>query len=257
MQILLTGGTGVLGSQVAPRLQKFGYTVRIMSRQPAPQGLDPDTEWSQADVTTGTGLVEAVSNIDMVVHAASNPMRAKSVDVEGTGRLLTHAQAFGVQKFMYISIIGIERIPLGYYRHKLATEKLIAKSELNWSILRISQFHPLIDMFLHSLTRLPIVPLPGDVQLQTIDPGEAGDYVVQCINNDKIGRLPDLAGPEVWRLRDMVLPWQTACDMDKPIWDINIPGKISAGFRAGYTTAPERSYGKVTWMDWLARRYKE
>src|SRR5438876_10035456 len=70
--VLVTGGTGVLGREVVPELIVAGFTVRIMSRRPRPASLLPDTEWARADLETGQGIFEAVSDIDVIVHAATS-----------------------------------------------------------------------------------------------------------------------------------------------------------------------------------------
>src|SRR3989337_3515075 len=151
---LITGGTGVLGREVAGRLSQAGYSVRVVSRRAAPAEGAP-TEWAQAQIETGEGLAEAVAGVDVIVHCASSPFRrTREVDVEGTRRLLAAAGRVGVSHFVYISIVGVDRIPLPYYKAKLAAERLIEESGVPYSILRATQFHSLIDRFLGTLVRL-------------------------------------------------------------------------------------------------------
>src|SRR6476661_1815773 len=154
-RVLVTGGTGTLGRAVVDTFVKRGYTVRVMSRQARPPHA-PDVEWAQADLATGQGLAAAVAGVDTIIHAATNspastapakaPARigaaatpagfgrvrdafgggkAESVDVAGTERLLAAARRAGVGHFIYVSIVGIEHVPLAYYRHKLAAEALV------------------------------------------------------------------------------------------------------------------------------------
>src|SRR3990172_11470166 len=110
-RVLITGGTGVLGRELAPRLAQAGYTVRVMSRRAA-RAEGVQTEWAQAQIETGEGLAGAVAGVDAIVHCASRPFRrTRGVDVEGTRRLLEAAKAASVSHFVYISIVGIDRIP--------------------------------------------------------------------------------------------------------------------------------------------------
>ena len=139
-KVLVTGGTGSLGRELTPRLLAAGYTVRIMSRRNPKPGEDARVEWVQASLESGTGLSEAIKGVNVVVHAASNPAK-REVDVTGTARLLNEARTAGVQQFVYISIVGIDRIGFSYYRNKLAAEHLIEASGLPWTILRATQFH--------------------------------------------------------------------------------------------------------------------
>src|SRR3990170_6278035 len=152
-RVLITGGTGVLGREVAPRLAQAGYSVRVVSRRGAPAEGAP-TEWAQAQIETGEGLAEAVAGVGVIVHCASSPFRrTREVDVEGTRRLLGAAGQAGVSHFVYISIIGIDRIPLAYYKAKLAAEWLIEESGVSCSILRAPQFFTLVDEVMRNLLR--------------------------------------------------------------------------------------------------------
>src|SRR3970282_799995 len=95
-RVLITGGTGVLGREVAPRLSRAGYSVRVVSRLAVPVEGAP-TEWAQAQVETGEGLAEAVAGVDVIVHCASSPFRrTRVVGVEGRRRLLEAAGRAGV-----------------------------------------------------------------------------------------------------------------------------------------------------------------
>lgn len=70
-KVLVTGGTGSLGRYIVRKLLLNGYAVRIMSRKSQPDGLLLSTEWAQADLESGQGIDEAVSGIDVIVHAAT------------------------------------------------------------------------------------------------------------------------------------------------------------------------------------------
>ena len=176
--ILVTGGSGGLGSDLVPRLAAAGYTVRVLSRRTAPAQLAANVEWAQADLNTGEGLAEAVAGVNQIIHAATQPQpfrkAEQALDVTSTDQLLHLAEAEGVSHFLYISIVGIERIPFFYYKHKLAAEKLVQESALNWSILRAVQFHSFVDMLTSGLAQLPIMLIPTDFRFQTMETGRSG-----------------------------------------------------------------------------------
>jgi uncharacterized protein YbjT (DUF2867 family) len=253
--ILVTGGSGGLGGELVPRLVDVGYTVRVISRRAAPAQLAAGVEWAQADLGTGEGLAEAVAGVEQIIHAATLPQpfrkAAQAVDVTGTEQLLHLAETEGVRHFLYISIVGIERIPFFYYKHKLAAEKLVQRSTLNWSILRAVQFHSFLDMLTSGLARLPLMLIPTDFRFQTIDTGEVADVIVQGIVAGRNGRWPDLAGPKVMTWGEIAQSWLAARGQKRRVWRLPIPGKVGAGFRAGYNTAPERPSGHITWEQWL------
>lgn len=251
-RVLVTGGTGMLGRELVSRLNDAGYTVRIMSRKGQTSPLQAGTEWAQAEVESSQGLAEAVANVDVIVHAASNPrQRTREVEVDGTRNLLEKARQANVSHFIYVSIVGIDRIPFPYYKHKLATEQVVRAGGVPWSILRAAQFYPFIDFLLQMAFRPPVGLLPSDFQSQPIDTGEVADHLVKCVGAKPGGLLPDLCGPEVMRARDMLPAWRKARDIHKPYIHLPLLGKIAHGFRSGYNTNPNNRQGKITWAQWL------
>lgn len=253
--VLITGGAGVLGRELVPRVAGSGYTVRVMSRR-ARSERDPDVEWAQAQLASGEGLAEAVSGVDTIVHCASSPFRrTEQVDVEGTAKLLRRAREAGVSHVFYISIVGIDRIPLGYYKHKLAAEKLIEEGGVPYSILRAPQFHTLIDELLRNLLRLPIGLYPAGFKFQPIDPGEVAERIVEQVGAGPGGRLPDIGGPEIHTADQLARAWLKARGKKRLLLPLPLFGRIAGGYRAGYNCAPENAYGKVTWEQWLRREW--
>jgi uncharacterized protein YbjT (DUF2867 family) len=181
--VLVTGGAGRLGSEVVKELTATGSRVRIMSRKPQPTNLLSATEWAQADLETGQGIVDAVTGIDVVVHAASSPFKhTRQIDVEGTRFMLEQARVAGVTHVVYISIVGIDRIPYSYYRAKLAAEELVKNSGLPWSLLRATQFHYLVDLFFQAATKMPLVTLlPTDLRCQSIAESEVASHLCEIM----------------------------------------------------------------------------
>jgi uncharacterized protein YbjT (DUF2867 family) len=256
-RVLVTGGTGVLGRELVPRLAHAGYTVRVMSRRRPQSDGQSELEWAQADLESGVGLAEAVSGADVILHAASSPRRhTKEVDVLGTQRLLEHAHTAGTPHFIYVSIVGVDRVPFGYYRHKLAAESLVQQAGLPWSILRAAQFHPFMDALLRTIVRLPIFALPTDFWFQPLDPGEVADRLCGCVQTGPAGRLPDLGGPEVRTLGELARIWLEVWGLQRRLIHLPLPGKVAAAFRQGLATVPEHADGKVTWWDWLHHKYE-
>lgn len=255
LRVLVTGGTGVLGQALTPQLLQAGYTVRIMSRRNAPAGTI--VEWAKASLETGEGVTTAVTGSDVIIHAATSAFRrTQQVDVAGTERVLAAARQAGVGHFIYISIVGIDRVPFSYYRYKLAAEKLIESGDIPWSILRTTQFHNLIDLFLHLLARTPfILPVPQDLPFQPMDVGEVAALLVDAVADGPMGRLPDAGGPEVHTLGQMAKAWRQARGLRKPIVHLPLWGKVAAGYQRGYHTTPNRKVGRITWAEWLQRQY--
>ncbi|MBI2914000.1 MAG: NAD(P)H-binding protein [Chloroflexi bacterium] len=254
--VLITGGSGGLGRELVPRFAAGGHTVRILSRRPRPDGLGPSLEWAQGDIETGSGLPDAVAGADLIVHAATGAMARPRVDVAGTESLVKAARDAGTPHLFYISIVGIDRVPLGYYKAKLAAEKLIEEAGVPWSNLRATQFHSLIDMFLHMLYRVPgVLLLPTAYKFQPIDTGEVAQRVVECAARGPCGRLPDLGGPQVLTFGEMARAWLKARRKRAAVLPLPLLGATATGFRRGHNCVPEHAEGKTTWAQWLARKY--
>jgi uncharacterized protein YbjT (DUF2867 family) len=256
-RILITGGTGTLGRQVTTQLREAGYQIRLMSRSPAPSTVSPGTEWVRADLETGQGLTDAVQGVDIIVHTACSPLwHSQQVDVDGTRQLLEQARAAAVSHFVDISIVGIDHLPFGYYRCKLAAEALIQSSGLPWSLLRATQFHSFLDGTLQAATRIPLLTiLPTDLRFQPIAESEVARHLCKLVQAAPAGRVPDIGGPEVQTLGELAKTWLMLRKMHRIILPVSLPGQSARAFRQGYTTCPERAKGKITWAQWVRQKY--
>jgi uncharacterized protein YbjT (DUF2867 family) len=264
-RVLVTGGTGELGSAVVRTLLERGDpAVRVMSRRDR-QPADPAAiEWVRADLETGAGLAEAVAGVDVIVHAASGTgphpgeqsaaglwAHSEAVDVQGTRRLLECARDAGVRHVVYISIVGVDRVRYFYYRRKLAAEELLRESDLPWTILRATQFHSLIATALHALARWPVLPLPADFRFQPVAASEVAVRLCACAAAGPAGRVPDYGGPEIRTLGDLAAAWLRARGRERPIIRLPLPGRLAAVVREGALTSPDHRDGTITWEAWL------
>lgn len=253
--ILVTGGAGVLGREIVNRLKMAAHTVRVMSRKARPASAG-DVEWAQADLETGAGLGSAVSGVNTIIHAATSPFkRMRQVDVEGTRRLLEAARAAGVSHFIHISIVGIERIPFPYYREKVAGEAAVRSGGVPYTVLRATQFHSLLDGFFRPLKNLPISFAFTDFKYQPIDAGEVADRLCALVNEKPAGLLPDMGGPEVLTVGEMLPVWFAAQGKHCKLIRLPMPGATANAFRNGYNTCPDHRDGKITWAEWVNRKY--
>jgi len=254
MKILLIGGTGRLG-QVFVKLAPAGAEIRIASRRPRPQMTPKFLDWAQLDLATGTGLRKGLEGIDTVIFAAAgDPKNHAAVEVNGMKLLLEAAQETGVRHLIYVSIVGIDRLPVSYYRTKLAAEDAIEASGVPYSILRATQFHDFVEQMLKGLARCPLfIPVPRGFRVQPVATKDVAARLVQGVFEGPKGRLPDFGGPEVLSLKRAAELWKEARGIRKPICEVPLPGKTAAAFRRGYNTAPHGEHGTVCWSTWLAR----
>jgi uncharacterized protein YbjT (DUF2867 family) len=249
-QILVTGGAGHLGHLVAKHLSGAGYPVRGMSRRASPGEDWPGAEWKQADLKTGAGVLRAVQGMDVVVHLAA--IGNSMVDFEGTRRLLDAAREAQISHVVFISVVGIDKVPWAGGKAKLASEDLIEHCDLPWSILRATQFHYGIDLLLQILTKLPLVALvPTDFPLQPVAEEEVAQRLVEIVKAGPSGRLPDMGGPQVYTSGELARIWLRQRGMHRAIIPLWLPGKTASALREGGNTCPQQATGTVSWEAWL------
>lgn len=255
IRTLVTGATGTLGTALRPRLTAAGHAVRAASRSP-PEETQGNLDWVELDLIDGTGLESAVENIDVVIHTATAPQGdTAAVDVEGTNRLLEAAEAADVENVLYPSIVGIDDIPLSYYEHKVTAETAVEESEIPATIVRATQFHSFIAELLDSVARLPLWPLPTNVEIQPVDVGEVADVIVDYATLTASGRTDPVGGPTIHSVGELAQAYRNTRGLRRPIIRFPIPGKTMAAFRTGHATCPDHRLGTVTWEEWLAERY--
>jgi uncharacterized protein YbjT (DUF2867 family) len=248
-QILVTGGTGILGRQVVERLGSAGIEARVFSRSGRPGTI-------RGDLRTGEGLDPAVRGADMIVHCASSPFRKmRQTDVEGTQRLLEAAARAGVSHIVYISIVGIDRVPsYPYYRIKLEAERVIESSPVRYTILRATQFYDLVLMAIQFLERLPVMVVPNGFSGQPIDSGEVANRLVELALSEPAGRVQDIGGPEVRTVTDIVRGYFEVTGRRRRTLMVPLPGKAARAFREGALTCPENRYGRIRWEEFLREK---
>lgn len=251
-KILVTGGTGSLGSRVVNRLSEAGEDVRVMSRYRRANTV-------QADLLAGGGFEEAVEGVSTIIHCASSSLRkTRQVDVEGTWRLLQAGNRAGVSHVVFISVVGVDRNPyFPYYQHKLGAERVVERSGLPWTTLRATQFHGFVLDLIEVLDRLPLMLAPKSFLLQPIDVGEVADRLVELALGAPAGRVPDVGGPEVSTFAELARRYLKATGRLRRVLEVPLPGKVAQAFRKGAQLTPEGRYGKIRWEEFLERRLQE
>jgi uncharacterized protein YbjT (DUF2867 family) len=197
-----------------------------------------------------------VTGTDAIVHCASDVRRHGKVDVEGTRRLIEHADAANATgarpHLVFVSIVGCDRIPLGYYRTKVLAELAVAQSRLPWTVLRATQFHDLVLALASGLLRLPIVPLPKGLRDQPVDVRDVAVLLGELVEAGPTGRAADLGGPQILSAEQLVHAVAGACGLRRRLVDVPVPGRVYAGYRAGHHLAPDNPTGTRTFAEYLA-----
>jgi uncharacterized protein YbjT (DUF2867 family) len=246
MTILVTGGTGALGTPTVALLRAAGHEVRVLSRKSG------DGRYL-GDLTTGVGLAEALGGVDTVLHLATS---AGSKDASQARNVVAASQAAGVSHLVYISIVGVDQVPYFYYRAKLASEQAIEASGIPFTILRATQFHTLLSLVVQLQRRLPVI-LSLDIPDQPIAAEEVAVRLVELVTAGPSGRVADIGGPEQIRLRYAIDTWQEAAGTRKRVWTLHLFGKTIRALKTGRHMSGLPGYGRETFGEYAAREAKK
>lgn len=208
----------------------------------------------RVDLRTGAGLEEALRDVDVVVDAsnAASTKGAAATLVEGSRRLLAAGSSAGVRHHVCVSIVGCERVPSGYYRAKVAQERLVEQGPLPWTLARATQFHELLAAALAAAARSRVLPVPR-ARLQTVSADEVAVAVADAAERPALRARVEVAGPRVEDARALARQWRTGTARRALLLPVPVPGGLGRALRGGALTAEHPDVrGTVTFAAWLA-----
>jgi uncharacterized protein YbjT (DUF2867 family) len=191
MKIVVIGGTGLIGSQVVDRLRERGHEAM------------PGSPSLGINSITGDGLAEAMDGTSVVVDVSNSPSFEPSAVLEffttSTRNLLAAEAAAGVGHHVALSIVGIDRSPdNGYFKAKIAQEKLIEEGPIPYSIVRSTQFMEFVDGIADAATKGNEVHM-APVAFQPIAATDVASAVAEVAMGAPLNGRLEIAGPD--RLR--------------------------------------------------------
>jgi uncharacterized protein YbjT (DUF2867 family) len=196
MKIVVIGGTGLVGSKLVSKLREHGHQAVAAS---------PDTG---VNTITGQGLAEAFEGADVVVDVSNSPSFEDKAVLEffqtSTGNILKAEAAAGVKHHVALSVVGTDRLSeSGYFRAKIAQEKLIRESSIPYSIVHATQFFEFIKSIADAATTGITVRL-APVLIQPM----AAEDVAKAVGKTSVGApvngIVEVAGPEQFRLDEFI-----------------------------------------------------
>ena len=238
MAILVTGATGTLGREVVPVLRARDAEVAVLSRKRHP-------EFRTADLDNGDGLREALEGIDTVVHLAAGADQARE-----THTLISAMRGAGVDRIVFVSIVGIDDIPFPYYRAKLAAERAVFASGFGVSVLRATQFHSFAAAPFLAQRRWPVMFAPR-LNVQPIDVRVVAAELADLALDDPRGRVDDIGGPQLLSGREIAAAVEARFGLHRRIVEFGLPGRTWNGFADGYHLAPQNTAGGRTFAEYL------
>ncbi len=252
--ILLTGGTGAVGSALLPLLLDAGHEVRCLVRDPRRLGANRvRVQLSLADLGDPRGLRHAVRGADTIIHLAAAirdqpPKRIEEVTALGTHRLLTAAEGAGVRRFVFFSALGATGFQrTRFFRAKALAERRVAASPLETTIFAPSIIYDHDDPWVRLMRRfalLPLLPISGRgrAAYEPIWARDAARAVLASLEREP-GRY-ELAGPQRLTYEQTARLIAAAAGRERPSLHIPLPF-----VRAGLIWL-RRLFGETAFATW-------
>jgi uncharacterized protein YbjT (DUF2867 family) len=247
MKIVVIGGTGLIGKKVVMDLRQHGHVVV------------PASPSSGVNTVTGEGLAQVLAGAHVVVDVANAPSwedNAVLAFFETSGRNLLAAEAAaGVGHHVALSVVGTDRLlASGYFRAKMAQEKLIKAAPIPYTIVRATQFFEFVGGIAQSATDGQTVRVPP-VPMQPIVSDDVAAVVADVALAEPLNGTFDLAGPEPIRQDDLVRQFLNATGDTRSV--ITDPKALYFGISVNDESLIPGDHprlGPTRFEDWLSSR---
>ncbi len=203
MRIVVIGGTGLIGAKLVQGLTEHGHTA--VAAAPS-TGVNTVTGEGVSDVLRGAHVVVDVTNSPSFEEDAATEFFTTST----TNLLQAEAQA-GVGHHVALSVVGTEHLARqsGYFRAKLAQQKLLGAGPIPYSIVHATQFFEFLNAIADSATVDGTVRLP-DKLIQPMAAADVAEAVAITAVNAPVNGVTEVGGPEPFRLPDLIRTALTA-----------------------------------------------
>jgi uncharacterized protein YbjT (DUF2867 family) len=246
MKIVVIGGTGLIGKKAVTNLRLVGHEVVAASPS------------SGVNTVTGEGLAQALEGAQVVVDVANAPSwedNAVLAFFETSGRNLLAAEAAaGVGYHVALSVVGTDRLlASGYFRAKMAQEKLIKASPIPYTIVRATQFFEFVGGIAQSATEGQTVRLPPAL-MQPIAADDVAAVVADVALAKPLNGTFELAGPEPIRQDELVRQFLSKTGDARTV--IADPKALYNGVAVNdesLTPGDHPRLGPTRFADWLSR----
>jgi uncharacterized protein YbjT (DUF2867 family) len=248
MKIVVIGGSGLIGTKVVRRLRGEDHEVVAASLE------------SGVNIITGEGLAGALAGAQVVVDVANSPSfeaEAALEFFETAGRNVLAAEgSAGVKHHLALSIVGLERLPEnGYFRAKLAQERLIKASGIPYTILRSTQFFEFFGPIVESAFDGKAIRL-SQALYQPIASEDVAATLAELALRSPLNSTTEVAGPEAHPLDEMARYFlaagrdtrQVLADTHAPYFGTEIDDR---------SLTPSGSYraGSIHFAEWLSHSF--
>jgi uncharacterized protein YbjT (DUF2867 family) len=196
MNIVVIGGYGLIGSKLLDKLNDNGHVAVAADLQ------------TGVNTLTGEGLAEALKGAAVVVDVTNSPSLEDAAALEffetSTRNVLAAEEAAGVGHHVALSVVGTDRLSeSGYFRAKIAQERLIESSSIPYSILHATQFFEFVTSIAAAATDGNTVRL-APVLVQPIAADDVASAVGRISVGPPVNGIVEVAGPEQYRLDELI-----------------------------------------------------
>jgi len=222
-EVLVTGGTGFVGSHVCRALIARGWLPRLLARVGSegriPEDIRNACRVTLGDVTNRESVDNAVQGTEAVVHLAGIirefPDREVTFDrlhLAATRNVVDAAKRWGIPRIVHMSALGAQAGgPTAYFDSKGRAEDYVRQSGLRWTVFRPSVIFGPGDRFLQELVgilrRTPLFPVPGDgtYRLQPVFVGDVARGIAEAVEReDTEGRIFEVGGPDRFSYDELI-----------------------------------------------------
>jgi uncharacterized protein YbjT (DUF2867 family) len=196
MKIVVIGGSGLIGSKLVIKLREHGHEAIAASPN------------SGVNTLTGKGLAEALKGASVVVDVSNSPSFEDAAVLKffetSTRNLLQHEAGAGVAHHVALSVVGTDRLSeSGYFRAKIAQEKLIQESSIPYTIVRATQFFEFVKGLADISMVGDKVHLPH-VLFQPMAADDVASGVGKAAVGQPVNGMVEIGGPEQFRVDELV-----------------------------------------------------
>lgn len=246
MKIVVIGGSGLIGKKVVDNLRQRGHEAVAASPS------------SGVNTITGEGLAEALNGAQVVVDVSNAPSWEDKAVLEffetSSRNLLAAEAAAGVKHHVALSVVGTERLlESGYFRAKMAQEKLIKASHIPYTIVRATQFFEFVGSIAQFATEGSTVRVPS-VLMQPIAAEDVAAALANVALGEPVNGTVEIAGPEQIRQDELVRQYLSATgDARKVITDVHVRYYGIEVNDQSLVPGPNPRLGSTHFAEWLSR----